>query len=148
MTRDPPEEYGSLEIPPLTGQERAVLQAIYDQFREHGTWPTFITIDRPIRCERRRDTGAIILSLPESLIVQPHPGNLRPIASDELRLLGASRHVAQTTPSGWSARCAGWQSERTGRARGVVRTGTEPRAYLCPHERGWWRRETSIEVDL
>jgi len=86
MAKDAPEQYGSAEIPPMTGQEKVVLQAIYDHFREHGAWPTFITIDRPIRREHRWDTGAIILSLPESLIVQPRPGNLRPIASDGLRL--------------------------------------------------------------
>ena len=90
MTRDAPEQYGSTKIPSLTQQEKAVLQAIYDYFREHGTWPTFITIDRPIRRAHRWDTGAIILTLPESLIVQPRPGNLRPIERDELqlRLLG------------------------------------------------------------
>jgi hypothetical protein len=86
MTREVPEQYGSTEIPPLTQQERAVLQAIYNYFREHGTWPTFITIDRPIRREHRWDTGAIILNLPASLIVDPRPGNLRPIERDELRL--------------------------------------------------------------
>lgn len=86
MATDATEQYGSAEIPPLTGQEKVVLQAIYDHFREHGAWPTFITIDRPIRREHRWDTGAIVLSLPESLIVQPRPGNLRPTASDELRL--------------------------------------------------------------
>lgn len=86
MARDVPEQYGSAEVPPLTVQERAVLQAIYDHFRELGMWPSFIAIDRPIRREHRWDTGAIILSLPASLIVQPRPGNLRPIASDELRL--------------------------------------------------------------
>jgi len=57
MARDVPEQYGSTEVPPLTGQERAVLQAIYDHFREHGTWPTFIAIDRPIRREHRWDMG-------------------------------------------------------------------------------------------
>ena len=53
---------------PLTDQQAAVLQAIYNHFRDHGTWPTFITIDRPIRRQHRWDTGPIILSLPESLI--------------------------------------------------------------------------------
>jgi hypothetical protein len=69
----------------LTDQQAAVLQAIYDHFRDHGTWPTFITIDRPIRRQHRRDTGPIILSLPESLIVPPRQG-MPPIASDVLRL--------------------------------------------------------------
>jgi hypothetical protein len=70
---------------PLTDQQVAVLQAIYDHFRDHGTWPTFITIDRPIRRQHHWDTGPIILSLPGSLIVPPRQG-MPPIASDELRL--------------------------------------------------------------
>ena len=86
MMRDASEQYGGTEIPPLTQQEHSVLQAIYEHFREHGAWPTFISIDRPIRRKHRWDTGAIILGLPASLIVQPRPGNLRPIATDELRL--------------------------------------------------------------
>jgi hypothetical protein len=85
MPRNAPERYGRTETPPLTQQERTVLQAIYDSFREHGTWPTFITIDRPIRRQYSWDTGAIILGLPQSMIVPPRQG-LRPIASDELRL--------------------------------------------------------------
>jgi hypothetical protein len=72
-------------IHPLNDQQMAVLQAVYDYFREHGTWPTFITIDRPIRRQRHWDTGAIILSLPESLVVPPRQG-MRPIITDELRL--------------------------------------------------------------
>jgi hypothetical protein len=86
MPRNAPERYGRMEAPSLTQEERTVLQAIYDHFREHGTWPTFITIDRPIRREHRWDTGAIILGLPGSLIVPPHPGHIRPNERDELRL--------------------------------------------------------------
>jgi hypothetical protein len=63
MPRNAPERYGRMEAPSLTQEERTVLQAIYDHFREHGTWPTFITIDRPIRREHRWDTGAIILTI-------------------------------------------------------------------------------------
>jgi hypothetical protein len=72
MTKDVPEQGGSTGIPPLIQQERAILQALYDYFREYGTWPTFITIDRPIRRKHHWDTGAIILRLPASLIVEPH----------------------------------------------------------------------------
>jgi hypothetical protein len=52
------------EVASLTTEQQAVLQAIYDYFHEHAAWPTFITIDRPIRREHRWDTGAIVLSLP------------------------------------------------------------------------------------
>src|SRR5579859_2510358 len=86
MTKDVAKPGTSTAAGPLTDQQAVVLQAVYDHFREHGTWPTFITIDWPIRRERRWDTGAIILSLPESLIVEPRPGHLRPIERDELRL--------------------------------------------------------------
>lgn len=114
MATDVPEQHGSAEIPPLTGQEKVVLQAIYDRFREHGTWPTFITIDRPVRREHRWDTGAIILSLPESLIVQPRPGNLRPIASDELRLrlLGVKACDGSSDDTERFVRTLGWLAER------------------------------------
>jgi hypothetical protein len=43
-------------------------------------------MDRPIRREHRWDTGAIITSLPDSLMVPPSPGLLRPNTGDELRL--------------------------------------------------------------
>ena len=114
MAKDVPEQYGSAKIPPLTGQEKVVLQAIYDRFREHGTWPTFITIDRPVRREHRWDTGAIIVSLPESLIVQPRPGNLRPIASDELRLrlLGVKACDGSSDDTERFVRTLRWLAER------------------------------------
>lgn len=69
----------------LTEQQMVVLQAIYDYFHEHGTWPKFIAIDRPLRRARKWDTAAIVQSLPESAIVPPRQG-LRPVRDDELRL--------------------------------------------------------------
>jgi len=66
-----------------TAEQRLVLQAVYDHFREHARWPTFITIDRPLRREHGLDTAAILLSPPDSLTVGPRPGGLRPIANDE-----------------------------------------------------------------
>lgn len=114
MAKDAPEQCGSAEIQPLTGQEKVVLQAIYDHFREHGAWPTFITIDRPVRREHRWDTGAIILSLPECLIVQPRPGNLRPIATDELRLrlLGVKACDGSSDDTERFVRTLRWLAER------------------------------------
>jgi hypothetical protein len=38
----------------LTDQQRTLLQDIYD-FREHATWPKFITIDRPIHRGHRAE---------------------------------------------------------------------------------------------
>ena len=71
-------------------------------------------IDRPIRREHRWDTGAIILSLPESLIVQPRPGNLRPIASDELRLrlLGVQACDGSSDDTERFVRTMRWLAER------------------------------------
>ena len=69
----------------LTEQQMVVLQAVYDHFREHGTWPKLIAIDRPLRRARRWDSAAIVQSLPESVIVPPRHG-LRPVRDDELRL--------------------------------------------------------------
>jgi hypothetical protein len=69
----------------LTTEQQIVLQAIYDHFRRTGTWPTFITIDRPIRRDHGWNTANIVLSLPESLIVPPRQG-MPPIPTDELRL--------------------------------------------------------------
>jgi hypothetical protein len=58
----------------LTPEQQLVLQAIYDQFRERGTWPTFISIDRPLRRTHNLDTQAILQGLPGSLIVKTWPG--------------------------------------------------------------------------
>jgi hypothetical protein len=85
MTRSDVGQDASASTVSLTDQQAVVLQAIYERFRVHGRWPTLIQIDRPIRREHRWDTGAIILSIPESLIVPPRQG-LRPVADDELRL--------------------------------------------------------------
>jgi hypothetical protein len=70
----------------LTPDQRSVLQAIYDRFRIDGTWPTFITVDRPLRRSGGLDTGAVVQQIPESLLLRPRPGNFRPGPSDPLRL--------------------------------------------------------------
>ena len=85
MTKDAEESSRTSGGASLKVQQVAVLQAIYDHFHEHGVWPRFITIDRPIRRTHRWDTGAIVLSMPD-LIVWPRSGSLRPLTGDELRL--------------------------------------------------------------
>lgn len=84
MTRDVAEP--GVRAVALTTEQQTIVQAIYDYFRVHAAWPTFIAIDRPIRRTHGWDTGAIVMSLPESVIVPPGPGRLRPIENDELRL--------------------------------------------------------------
>lgn len=76
----------SIDVSYTTAEQWLVLQAIYDHFRAHANWPTFISIDRPLRREHYIDTGAIVVSMPEALMAPPRPGKLRPVAADELRL--------------------------------------------------------------
>jgi hypothetical protein len=79
----------------LAAHQHLVLQAIYDHFHEHATWPTFISIDRPLRRKYGIDTAGIVLTLPESHLVPPRPGNIRPVANDELRLRLLGIHACQ-----------------------------------------------------
>jgi hypothetical protein len=70
-------------------EQQLVLQTIYDRFREHGTWPTFISIDRPLRREHGINTRAVFMSLPDWLVVKPRQV-MGPTDTDDLvlRLLG------------------------------------------------------------
>lgn len=101
------------EASPLSDQQTAVLQAIYDHFREHAAWPKFIKIDRPIRHAHQWDTGAIVQSLPESVIVPPRQG-LRPVRDDELRLrlLGIEACKGGPEDTAQFVRLLRWLSER------------------------------------
>ena len=60
--------------PSLTPDQRQVLQATYDRFQADGTWPAFISVDRPLRRTAGLDTGAIVQAIPESLLPRPRPG--------------------------------------------------------------------------
>lgn len=97
----------------LTDQQRTLLQDIYDYFREHATWPKFITIDRPIRRARKWDTAAIVQSLPKSVIVSPRQG-LRPVRDDELRLrlLGIEACKGGSEDTARFVRLLRWLAER------------------------------------
>lgn len=70
----------------LAPDQRQLLQAIYDRFRADSTWPTFISVDRPLRRAERMDTGAVAQAIPQSLLLRPMPGNYRPNPDDLLRL--------------------------------------------------------------
>lgn len=70
----------------LAPDQRQLLQAVYDKFRADGTWPTFISVDRPMRRAKAMDTGAVVQTIPESLLLRPRPGNYRPNPDDLLRL--------------------------------------------------------------
>jgi hypothetical protein len=84
--------------PPLTAQQQLVLQTIYDRFRGDGNWPTCIAVDRPLRRERRIDTGAVLQGIPERLLLRSRPGNYRPLSDDQLRL--TIRGIAACNGSG------------------------------------------------
>ena len=78
----------------LSAEQRLVLQAVYDHFHGSGSWPTFIAIDRPYRRTHGLDTQAVLLSLPDSLIIKPRSGMwFRP--DDELRLRLPGVHVCE-----------------------------------------------------
>lgn len=69
----------------LTDAQQRVLQAIYDRFRDHGEWPTFISIDRPLRREHGMDTRAVFNSIPDSFVVKPRQV-MGPTDTDQLIL--------------------------------------------------------------
>jgi hypothetical protein len=69
----------------LSTEQRLVLQTIYDRFREHGKWPTFIAVDRLLRRQHGMNTRAIFNSVPDSLVVKPRQG-MGPTDTDELTL--------------------------------------------------------------
>lgn len=77
----------------LTDEQRFVLETIYERFRDRGDWPTFAEIDRPLRRALGIDAGAVLNTLPQSLV---HPagagkGTPPPNAQIRLTLLGISR---------------------------------------------------------
>jgi hypothetical protein len=98
----------------LSAEQQLVLQTIYDRFREDGKWPTFISIDRPLRREHRIDTRAVFKSLPDSLVVKSRQG-MGPTDTDELtlRLPGIeAAKLAVKTPNGLSVCCTGSPNRR------------------------------------
>lgn len=78
----------------LTTEQRLALQAVYDHFHKHATWPTFITIDRPLRRTHGLDIRAVLLSLPDELIVKPRPSMWFNV-DDEVRLRLSGIEVCQ-----------------------------------------------------
>ena len=71
----------SAESNALSPEQRSVLQAIYDRFRRSGKWPTFLTVDRPLRREHGMNTRAVFNSLPEPLVIHPRNGMGPPTAT-------------------------------------------------------------------
>jgi hypothetical protein len=69
----------------LNPEQRVILQAIYDRFRQNGKWPTFLTVDRPLRRGHGMNTRVVFNSLPESFVLHPRQG-MGPADSDELKL--------------------------------------------------------------
>lgn len=69
----------------LNGDQRQVLQFVYDKFRERGAWVTFGEIDRPLR-RLGLQPDSIIENIPRDLILPFQAGRLQPIHRDELQL--------------------------------------------------------------
>ncbi len=69
----------------LSAEQQLLLQVIYDRFREHGKWPTFISVDRLLRREHGANTRAVFNALPDSLVAKPRQG-MGPTDTDELIL--------------------------------------------------------------
>ena len=69
----------------LSNDQRRVLQMIYDEFREHGTWPTFGEVDRPLR-RLGLNPEVIIQGLRRDSLVSFNGGRMLPVARDELSL--------------------------------------------------------------
>ena len=69
----------------LTAEQRQLLQAVYDWFRRHGTWPKFGQIDRPLR-KAGLDPVAVIKSTPRSLLPPFQAGRSAPQPNDVIHL--------------------------------------------------------------
>jgi hypothetical protein len=69
----------------LSPEQRLVLQTVYDRFRRDGKWPTFISIDRPLRREHGINTRLVFTSLPDSLVIKSRQ-SMGPTDTDELVL--------------------------------------------------------------
>jgi hypothetical protein len=77
----------------LTRDQMRVVQAVYDQFRELGTWPRFGEVDRMLdRGPRRLDAGKVVQDIPKSIL---QPLGSSPASSPEypmrLRLEGVAQ---------------------------------------------------------
>ena len=105
----------------LTEDQGQLFQAVYDRFRADGAWPTFISVDRPLR-RQGMDTGAVAQATPQSLLLRPMSGNYRPNPNDLVRLtirgIAASEgsdddidHFVRLLRRGSGARGAGNSSE-------------------------------------
>ena len=70
---------------PVTAEQRQVMQAVYDHFRENGTWPTLAAITRPLRRGHGIDAAGVIAEVPDTLMIPPRHG-LRPVDADQIRL--------------------------------------------------------------
>ena len=70
----------------LSEEQHLILQSVYDRFQADCMWPTFITVDRPLRRSHGLDTGSAIQSIPEALLIRSQPGNYRPNPADQVRL--------------------------------------------------------------
>jgi hypothetical protein len=142
----------SAESNVLSPEQQSVLQAIYDRFRRTGKWPTFLTVDRPLRREHGMNTRAVFNSLPEPLVIHRRNG-MGPNDGDELRLQlagielcdggpedtqrfvrmlrwFAEQELAYTPPAGEEDQMPRVVSDEVGAHLGLDRTDSEYRLVL------------------
>jgi hypothetical protein len=70
----------------LSADQQRVLQLICDRFGEHGAWPTFGEIDRPVRKLRLRPEQIVEELARQGMLLPFQVGRLQPIGRDALQL--------------------------------------------------------------
>lgn len=97
----------------LDQEQQLVLQAIYDRFRDRGEWPTFISIDRPLRRGHGMDTRAVFNLIPDLFVVKPRQ-TMGPTDTDQLilRLPGIAACSGGREDAERFVRCLRWFAEQ------------------------------------
>lgn len=103
------------QAPSLTDEQRLVLQAIFDHFHVHATWPTFISIGRPCVESMASIQRQPPVRSPSRSLCRPGQGTCVPrqaTRSDSAYLASMSARVGWLTPGGSFGCCAGSRSKR------------------------------------
>lgn len=70
----------------LTKDQRFVLWMIYMFLHEHGEWPKYADVYRPLRLENDFPVGKVFKSIPERYVIHHRPIPCEPSPRDEVRL--------------------------------------------------------------
>lgn len=102
------------QAPSLTDEQRLVLQAIFDHFHVHATWPTFISIGRPCVESMASIQRQPPVRSPSRSLCRPGQGTCVPrqaTRSDSAYLASMSARVGWLTPGGF-VRLLRWLAEQ------------------------------------